>query len=90
MRNKSNKRKVLCRIKVWDCNVDNIVISKLIETKTNSKYLIIYLDKVIRPFSFIMSKMSRYVTTFKVKDGDKDKNNKLISFPTSSQRIFSL
>ena len=24
--------------------------------------------------------MSRYVKTFKVKDGDKDKNNKLISF----------
>ena len=24
-------------IKFWDINVDNIVISKLIETKTNSK-----------------------------------------------------
>ena len=26
-----------------------------------------------------MPKMSEYVITFKVKDGDKDKNNKLIS-----------
>ena len=33
-------------IKVWDVNVDNIVISKLIETKTNYKYMIGYLDKV--------------------------------------------
>ena len=35
-------------INIWDVNIDNIVISKLIETKTNSKYLIGYLDKVIR------------------------------------------
>ena len=28
-------------------NVDNIIISRLIETKTNSKYLIGYLDKAI-------------------------------------------
>ena len=27
-------------IKIWDVNVDNIVVSKVIETKTNSKYLI--------------------------------------------------
>ena len=27
-------------IKIWDINVDHIVISKLVETKTNSKYLI--------------------------------------------------
>ena len=26
-------------IKIWDVDVDNIVISKLIEKKTNSKYL---------------------------------------------------
>ena len=24
--------------KIWDVNVDNIVISKLVKTKTNSKY----------------------------------------------------
>ena len=34
-------------IKIWDVNVDNIVISKLIETKNNSKYLARYLDEVI-------------------------------------------
>ena len=27
-------------LKIWDVNVDNIVISKLVKTKTNSKYLI--------------------------------------------------
>ena len=36
-------------IKTWDVNVDNIVISKLVRTSTNSKYLIGYLDKTIRP-----------------------------------------
>ena len=34
-------------LKIWDVNVDNIVISKLVKTKTNSKYLIGYLDKAI-------------------------------------------
>ena len=34
-------------VKIWDVNVDNIVISKLVKTKTNSKYLIGYLDKTI-------------------------------------------
>ena len=36
----------------------NIVISKLVKTKTNSKYFIGYLDKVIRPLVLIMPKMS--------------------------------
>ena len=35
------------RINIWDFNVNNIVISKLVETKANSKYLAGYLDKVI-------------------------------------------
>ena len=30
---------------IWDVNVDDIVISKLVKTETNSKYLIGYLDK---------------------------------------------
>ena len=30
--------------KIWDVNVDNIVTSKLVITKTNSKYLIGYSD----------------------------------------------
>ena len=52
-------------IKTWDVNVDNIVNSKVNKTKTNSKYMIGYSDKAAK--------------TFKVKDGDKDKKNKLMS-----------
>ena len=33
-------------IKVWDVNVDNIVISKLVKTKSSCKYLILYLEKI--------------------------------------------
>ena len=36
-------------IKVWYVDVNNVVVSKLVETKTSSKYLIGYLDEVIRP-----------------------------------------
>ena len=39
---------------------------KSVKTKTNSKYLIGYSDKAIRPLALIMSKMSGYVETFKV------------------------
>ena len=35
-------------------NIDNIGISKLVETKINSKYLIEYLHKVIRPLVLIL------------------------------------
>ena len=53
----------------------NEVVSKLVETKNNSKYMIGYLDKIIRPLVLILPKMSGYVETFTVKDRDKDKNN---------------
>ena len=44
------------------------------------KYLIGYLDDVIRPFVLILFETSGYVKTFKDKDTDKDnKNNNLIS-----------
>ena len=46
---------------IWDVNVNNIVISKLIETKTNSKYLIGYLDKVIKQLVLILLKISGHV-----------------------------
>ena len=62
-------------IKICDVNVDNIVISKLVKTKTNFNYLIGYLDKTIRPLVLIMPKMSGYIKTFKV----EDKSNKLMS-----------
>ena len=37
-------------LKIWYINVDNIFFSKLIKTKTNSKYLARDLDKAIKPF----------------------------------------
>ena len=63
-------------IEIWDVNVDKIVISKLVKIKTNSKYLIGYLDKDIGPLVLIMPKMSGYVKVIKV----EDKINKLMSF----------
>ena len=72
-KNKKKKRKVI----TWDVNVDSIVFSKLLETKTNSKYVIeIKFDKTIRQLVVIIPKMSGYVKTFKV----EDKVNKLMSF----------
>ena len=53
-------------IKIWDVNVDNIVTSKLVKTKTNLRYLIGYLDKDMRPSVVIMPKMNGYVKTFKI------------------------
>ena len=67
-------------IKIWDINVNNVVTSKLVLKKNNSKYLVGYLDKVLRSIVLILSIMSGYVKIFKVQDGDKDKNNRLISF----------
>ena len=67
-------------INIWDVNVDNIVISKLVKSKINFNYLIGYLDKVLRALVLTMPKLSGYVKTFKVKDEDKDKKGKLMSF----------
>ena len=75
-------------INIWDVNVENIVISKLVKESTNSKYLIrIEFDKAIRPLVLIMPKMSGYVKIFKVKEGDKDKNNKLMSFNLDGEKL---
>ena len=41
-------------IDIWDVSVDNMVISKLVKIKTNSKYLIGYLVKVRRPLVLII------------------------------------
>ena len=81
---KVTKKKVLSCKKTYknlDVNVDNIVISKLVKTKTNSKYLIGYLDKTIRPLVLIMPKMNGYVKTF------KDKTNKLIYFLIDDEKL---
>ena len=75
-------------INICDVNVENIVISKLVKENTNSKYLIrIEFDKAIRPLVLIMPKMSGYVKIFKVKEGDKDKNNKLMSFNLDGEKL---
>ena len=74
-------------IYIWNFNVDNIVISKLVQTKTNSKYLIDYLDKVTSSLVLILPKMSGYVKTFKVKNGDKGKNGKLMSFRINDEKL---
>ena len=61
---------------MWDVNVDIIDISKLFKSKTNSKYLIGYLDKAIRP----LPKRSEHVKTFKVKVEMKIKTIKFMYF----------
>ena len=70
--------------KIWDVNIDNIVISK---RKNNSKYLIGYLDKVIKPLLLIFPKMSGYVETFRGKSGDKNQNSKLISLSIDDNNL---
>ena len=42
-------------IKIWDVNVDNVIVSKLVETKTNSRHLIgIEFVKAVKPLVLIM------------------------------------
>ena len=71
-------------------NFGNTYISKVIEIKTNFKYFIEYLHTVIRLLVLILPKMSGYVNTFKVKDEDKDKNNKLLFFRTDDENILEI
>ena len=66
-------------LKLWNIDVDNIVISKLVKTKNNSKYLAECLDELLRPLVLILPKMSGYVNAFNDNDEDKNKNNKLMS-----------
>ena len=49
--------------------------------------MIWYLDKVITTLVLITPKISGYVKTFIVKDGDQDKNNKLMSFGTDNEKL---
>ena len=89
MRQKKQKKHFMVQetINIWDDNVDNVVVSRLVETKTNSEYLTGYLDKVIRPLVLVLPKMSGFVKTFKVKDGDKDKSNKLMSLRVDDEKL---
>ena len=49
--------------------------------------MIEYLDEAMRLLVLIMPKMSGCVKTNKVKDGDKDKNNKLMSFERDDEKL---
>ena len=49
--------------------------------------MIEYLDEAMTPLVLIMPKMSGCVKTNKVKDGDKDKNNKLMSFERDDEKL---
>ena len=69
---------------ILDVNFDNIVISKIIERKTNSKYSIGYLDKVIRPL--VQPKMSGYVNTFRF----EDRTRKLMSFCREDEKLLEI
>ena len=64
-----------------------ILISKLVESKTNSKHLIGYLDKVIKPLVLVLSKISGNIKIFTVKHGDKDKSNKFMFFHIDDKKL---
>ena len=44
-------------------------------------------DKAIRPIVLIIPTMRGDVKTFKVKEGDQDKNNKLMSFRIDDEKL---
>ena len=46
-----------------------------------------YLDKVIKPLVLILPEISGYVKTFKVKDRDKTKNNKMMPFRIKDEKL---
>ena len=46
-----------------------------------------YLDKVIKPLVLILPEISGYVKTFKVKDRDKTKNNKMMPFRIKNEKL---
>ena len=48
-----------------------------------------YLGKVIRPAVLITPKISGYFKTFKAKDGDKDKNHKLMYFHIDDEKLLA-
>ena len=54
-------------MKIWEGNVDDIVIWKLVKTETNPMYLIGHLDKALRPLVLMTPETSEHVKTFKLK-----------------------
>ena len=62
-----------------------MLIIQLSQKKKNSKYLIRYLNEILRPLVLILRKLSGY---FKDKDGDKNKNkNILMSFRIVNNKL---
>ena len=55
-------------MKNWDVDVNNVVISKLLEIKNNYKYVIRYLNEVVRPLVLILPKIGGYDKNFKEKN----------------------
>ena len=49
--------------------------------------MIEYIDKVTTTLVSVLLKMSGYVKTFDIKDWDKDKNNKLMSFHIGGEKL---
>ena len=72
---------------IWEVNVNNLVISKLVDTNNNSTYLIEYLGEVTTPLVLTLPKLSEYIKTFKDKGGEKKKNNKLLSLSTDNNKL---
>ena len=46
-----------------------------------------YLDQAIRPLVLIMPKMGGFFKTFKVRDEDKDKSNKLVPLHIDEEKL---
>ena len=69
-------------IKILDVDVDNIVISKLIETKNNSRDFTGYLGEVVKLLLvLILPKLTGNVKTF------KEKNNNLMSLRIYDEKL---
>ena len=72
---------------IWEVNVNNLAISKLVDTNNNSTYLIEYLGEVTTPLVLTLPKLSEYIKTFKDEGGEKKKNNKLLSLSTDNDKL---
>ena len=80
--------------KIWNVDVDNIVISKLIKTSNIFKCFIGYIDDVVRPLVLILTKTGLWnanVYSFKDKGSNRykenNKINKLIPFCIDGDKV---
>ena len=61
------KKLKMIYIYIYICNIWNVNVDNIVETKTYCKYLIAYLDKAIRTLVLIMPKISYMLRHLKVK-----------------------